>query len=112
MRVEHNKLVRDLVPQIIQADGRRPTTRILGEEDYQAALRAKLVEEATEARDATPDRVPVELADVVEVISAFLPTLGLTWDDLFVLARRKRTERGGFAGRVLLEYVDPAPSHG
>jgi predicted house-cleaning noncanonical NTP pyrophosphatase (MazG superfamily) len=116
MRVEHNKLVRDLVPQIIEADGRRPVTRILGEDDYRAALRAKLVEEAAEARDATPDRLPAELADVVEVIAALLSTLGLTWDDLFALAERKRAERGGFAGRVLLEYVlervDPAPGHG
>ena len=38
MQVEYNKLVRDLVPRIIEADGRRPVTRILGEEDYRAAL--------------------------------------------------------------------------
>jgi predicted house-cleaning noncanonical NTP pyrophosphatase (MazG superfamily) len=111
MRVEHNKLVRDLIPRIIEADGRRPVIRILGDEDYEAALRAKLIEEAVEARDAPSDRLLAELADVVEVINALLPILGLTWDDLLALAKRKRAERGGFAGRILLESVDAAPSH-
>jgi predicted house-cleaning noncanonical NTP pyrophosphatase (MazG superfamily) len=110
MRVEHNKLVRDHIPQIIEADGRRPVTRVLGDVDYRAALRTKLVEEAVEARDAPPDRLPAELADVVEVIAALLPTLGLTWEDLFALAERERAERGGFTGRLLLEHVEAAPS--
>lgn len=103
MRVEHNKLVRDLVPRIIEADGRWPITRVLGEADYRAALRDKLAEEAIEARDAPRDRLAGELADLAEVIAALLSTLELTWNDLFALADRKRAERGGVAGKILLE---------
>ncbi|RAY11284.1 phosphoribosyl-ATP pyrophosphohydrolase [Actinomadura craniellae] len=109
MRVEHRKLIRDLIPQIIEAGGHRPVTRVLGEDDYHGALLAKLVEEAAEVRDATAGGLPGELADVVEVITALLPALGLTWDDLFALADRKRTERGGFTERIYLEYVDHTP---
>ncbi|USX56214.1 nucleoside triphosphate pyrophosphohydrolase [Lentzea sp. HUAS12] len=105
MRVEHNKLVRDLIPQIIEAEGRHPTTRILDEGPYRDALRAKLVEEAIEARDAPRDRLPTELADIVEVISALLHTVELSWDDLFALADHKRGQRGGFVDRILLENV-------
>jgi predicted house-cleaning noncanonical NTP pyrophosphatase (MazG superfamily) len=50
MRVAHHKLVRDQIPQIIAADGGRPVTRVLDQASYRAALRAKLLEEAREAR--------------------------------------------------------------
>lgn len=108
MRVEHGKLVRDLIPQIIEAGGRRPATRTLGEQDYRDALLAKLLEEAAEAGEASVDRLPAELADIVEVVTALLPTLGMAWDDLLALAERKREERGGFTERIYLEYVDQA----
>ena len=51
------------------------------------------------------DRLAAELADLAGVIAALLSTLDLTWNDLFALADRKRAERGGFGGRLLLEYV-------
>jgi predicted house-cleaning noncanonical NTP pyrophosphatase (MazG superfamily) len=108
MRVEYRKLVRDLIPQIIEADGRLPATRVLGGEDYRDALLAKLLEEAAEAHDASADHLPAELADVVEVVTALLRTLGMTWDELLALAERKREERGGFTGRIYLEYIDQA----
>ncbi|MGD0246388.1 MAG: nucleoside triphosphate pyrophosphohydrolase [Streptosporangiaceae bacterium] len=49
MRVAHHKLVRDQIPEIIAAAGRQPVTRVLDQAGYQAALRAKLIEEAREA---------------------------------------------------------------
>ncbi len=85
MRVKHHKLVRDLIPQIIEADGREPATRVLTDDDYRDALLAKLVEEAAEANDASTHQLPAELADVVEVITALLATLGMTWDELSAL---------------------------
>ena len=51
MRVAHHKLVRDQIPAIIAAAGRQPVTRVLDQAGYQAALRAKLVEEAREAQE-------------------------------------------------------------
>lgn len=106
MRVTCNKLIRDRIPEVIQADGRRAVTRVLDSRDYQPALLAKLVEEAAEARAASPDDLPAELADLFEVLRALLPTLGMSWRDLTELAAAKRRQRGGFTQRLFLEYVE------
>lgn len=106
MRVTYNKLIRDRIPQIIEADGHYPVTRVLDGQDYRAALLAKLVEEAREAQDASPDELPVELADVWEVVQALLRMLPMTWQELETLAASKRDLRGGFNGRLFLEYTE------
>ena len=49
MRVTYNKLVRDRIPEMIEADGHHAVTRILDRPSYRAALLAKLSEEAREA---------------------------------------------------------------
>jgi predicted house-cleaning noncanonical NTP pyrophosphatase (MazG superfamily) len=61
MRVTYNKLVRDRIPEIIEADGHHAFTRILDDQDYRAALLAKLVEEAREAQSASADELPASL---------------------------------------------------
>ena len=40
MRVTYNKLVRDRIPEIIEADGYRAVTRVLPDADYRASLLA------------------------------------------------------------------------
>jgi predicted house-cleaning noncanonical NTP pyrophosphatase (MazG superfamily) len=70
MRVTYNKLIRGRIPEIIEANGHHAVTRVLGGEDYRAALLAKLVEEAQEAESAPADELPGELAHVWEVIQA------------------------------------------
>jgi predicted house-cleaning noncanonical NTP pyrophosphatase (MazG superfamily) len=109
MRVTYNKLIRDRIPEIIEADGHRAVTRVLPEKDYRAALLAKLVEEAREAENAPDDELSGELADVWEVFQALLATLPLTHDELAALAAAKRDKRGGFGGRIFLEYTEQAP---
>lgn len=44
----YNKLVRDKIPEIIEADGKVCKTCILSNEEYIAALEAKLNEEVAE----------------------------------------------------------------
>jgi predicted house-cleaning noncanonical NTP pyrophosphatase (MazG superfamily) len=106
MQISHNKLVRDRIPEIIQADGHRAVTRILDEESYRAALLEKLIEEAHEARQATAEQLAGELADVLEVIQAIADAHGLSWNHVLEIANRKRAERGAFENRIFLEYVD------
>jgi len=108
MRVAYNKLVRDRIPEIIRGHGHSAVTRVLADEDYRAALLAKLAEEAEEARDADAESLPSELADVLEVVHALVATIGMKWDELLALADRKRAGRGGFDRRIFLEYVDQA----
>jgi predicted house-cleaning noncanonical NTP pyrophosphatase (MazG superfamily) len=108
MRVEYHKLVRDRVPELIRERGGRPATRVLDAPSYHVALLAKLVEEAAEARQAADADLPGELADVLEVLRALAASAGLTWDQLQAAADTKRNHRGGFTGRLFLEYVDQA----
>jgi predicted house-cleaning noncanonical NTP pyrophosphatase (MazG superfamily) len=46
MRVAYNKLIRDHIPQIIEASGHRAVTRVLDKGNYHVALLDKLVEES------------------------------------------------------------------
>ncbi|MGD0066080.1 MAG: nucleoside triphosphate pyrophosphohydrolase [Streptosporangiaceae bacterium] len=105
----HHKLVRDRIPAIITADGGQPVIRVLDDAGYEAALRAKLLEEAHEAQAAPDGELASELADVLEVLGALAATHGMSWEDVVSEASRKRAERGGFGDRTFLEYVDQAP---
>jgi predicted house-cleaning noncanonical NTP pyrophosphatase (MazG superfamily) len=108
MRVEHQKLVRDRIPEIIRARGGAAVTRVLDEREYLPALLDKLVEEAQEARAAGPQELPVELADLVEVMAAVLEQLGTSWADITAIATEKRARAGGFRDRMFLEHtIDP-----
>jgi predicted house-cleaning noncanonical NTP pyrophosphatase (MazG superfamily) len=108
MRIAYHKLVRDQIPAIIAADGGQPVTRVLDHAGYEAALRAKLLEEAREAQAAPDGQLASELADVLEVLKALAAAHGMSWQDIVSEASRKRAERGGFDNRTFLEYVDQA----
>lgn len=97
------KLVRDRIPEIIEADGRVAVRRPLTDDEYDAALVAKLHEEASELVAAAPADRLEEAADVYEVLLALVELGGHSVDDLVRTAERKRVERGGFSGRVWLE---------
>ena len=106
MRVNHNKLIRDRIPEIIEAAGHHAATHVLDGPEYRTALLAKLVEEATEAQSASRADLPDELADIWEVLHALLSTLPMTSVELETLAATKRGARGGFARRIFLEYTE------
>jgi predicted house-cleaning noncanonical NTP pyrophosphatase (MazG superfamily) len=108
MRVTYHKLVRDQMPAIIAAAGRQPVTRVLDHAGYEAALRAKLLEEAHEAQAAPDGELASELADVLEVLKALAAAHDMSWEEVVSEAGRKRAERGGFDNRIFLEYVDQA----
>src|SRR3954447_23248966 len=97
------KLVRDRIPEIIEADGRVAERRTHTDEEYDVALLAKLREEVTELAEASPGDRLEEAADVYEVLLALLAQEGLNADDLMRAAEQKRAERGGFSERVWLE---------
>ncbi len=69
------KLVRDLIPEIIERAGRTPTVRLLDQDEYVEALHDKLLEEAEELRLASGRARLEEAADVYEVLLAIARTL-------------------------------------
>jgi predicted house-cleaning noncanonical NTP pyrophosphatase (MazG superfamily) len=92
MRVTYHKLVRDRIPAIIAADGGQPVTRVLDHAGYEAALRAKLLEEAHEAQAAPDGQLASELADVLEVLQALAAVHDMGWEDVVSEANRKRAD--------------------
>lgn len=103
----YNKLVRDLIPQIIQSSGKESRTRILDEEEYTEELVIKLKEEFDEYFTAQgPKESLEELADMLEIIRALAVVHGSTWEQLEALRKQKAAARGGFQERVYLIDVD------
>ncbi|MET4144269.1 nucleoside triphosphate pyrophosphohydrolase [Arthrobacter sp. UYCo732] len=102
--VKHQKLVRDLIPAIIEANGGTAVTRTLKPEEYRAALHAKLAEESDELRGAVePDDRLSELADLLEVLKALAADTGYDLLEVIESAAAKSAKRGGLAHRVWLE---------
>ncbi|MBB4917735.1 nucleoside triphosphate pyrophosphohydrolase [Streptosporangium saharense] len=109
----YGKLVRDRIPEIIEAEGLTAGVRVLDEREVVPALVAKLAEEAEELRQAGPDDRLGELADLHEVLAALAGALGFSDEQVREAARRKRTERGGFGRRLWLDEVtSPGESDG
>lgn len=99
----YNKLVRDLIPQVIQGSGKECRTRILDEEEYKQELIIKLKEESEEYFTAQNSKESLEeLADMLEVIRALAAVHGSSWEELDALRKKKAEARGGFADRVYL----------
>src|SRR5436190_1344884 len=101
-RQTYNKLVRDRIPEIIQREGRTCDTDTLSDEAFDQALREKLIEEAQEVLEATPDKLITELADLYEVINTLLTLHNIDEDDVIAEQRHRHAERGGFEKRLRL----------
>ena len=99
----YNKLVRDKIPEIIEADGKTCKTKILSDEEYIAALETKLNEEVAEYQ---ADKNLEEMADVLEALQAICVARGYSWDELEDRRAKKAEERGGFSDKIFLEYVE------
>ncbi|MGG4093545.1 MULTISPECIES: nucleoside triphosphate pyrophosphohydrolase [Paenibacillus] len=103
----YNKLVRDMIPQVIESTGKEFRTRILDEEEYKKELIIKLKEESEEYFAAESSKESLEeLADMLEVIRALAVVHGATWGELEALREKKAEARGGFQERVYLIDVD------
>ena len=94
------KLVRDKIPQIIQADGKSPIIRTLSEEDYLKELDKKLNEEVAEYQ---ADKSIEEMADVLEVLYAICEARGHSLEELEKVRKEKSDKRGAFKERIYWE---------
>ncbi|HSX45211.1 MAG TPA: nucleoside triphosphate pyrophosphohydrolase [Candidatus Saccharimonadales bacterium] len=100
---EYGKLVRDRIPEIIEADGHTPVTRVLNKDEYKQALLDKLEEESREFKD-NPNML--ELADVQEVIGAISVAYGFNSEHLESVRQERAVSRGGFEDRIFLIRVE------
>ena len=95
----YNKLVRDLIPDIIEGSGNECRTRILSDEEYLKMLDAKLDEELAEYHE---DQNIEELADLLELIRAAAFARGYTLEELETVRAEKAKKRGGFEKKIFL----------
>lgn len=97
---EYNKLVRDKIIDIIEADGRKAEYRILDNVEFRNELNKKLQEEVHEYLE---DNNVEELADIVEVIYGILNSMDVSIDDFEKIRLAKKEKRGAFDKKIFLE---------
>lgn len=101
----YNKLVRDNIPNIIEAKGEIAVTKILDDSTYKSELEKKLYEEYKEVLEASGDDRIEELADMLEVIRALAKLENKTMQDVIECADVKSKKRGAFENKIFLEKV-------
>jgi len=103
----YNKLVRDKIPQIIEASGKTCEVLILDDTAYEEALKTKLLEEIEEVQAAKgDDELIEELADLYEVLSSLVAAKGVSEEQFLKIVKAKNEKRGGFRDKVFLESVE------
>jgi len=103
MKKVYNKLVRDRIPEIIEAAGKNADVRTAEESEYKDLLQQKLLEEVDEFLESGN---PEELADILEVVISLGSLYDLSCAELMKMAEEKREKRGGFKERIVLLSVD------
>lgn len=94
---KEGKLVRDNIPQIIEAAGKKPIIEILSDNDYLVELDKKLNEEVAEYQ---ADKSLEEMADVLEVLFAICEARGHSVEELMRMRDIKKIARGGFKEKI------------
>ena len=100
--IEYYKLVRDRIPEIIEASGKNCVAEILSDEDYLCMIDAKLDEELAEYHK---DQNIEELSDLLEVIYAATKARGYSIEQLEAVRAEKAAKRGAFDKKILLKEV-------
>ena len=100
--IAYHKLVRDKIPEIIEAEGKKCKVVILSDEEYLKMVDAKMDEELEEYHK---DQNLEELADLMEVIYAAASARGFSVEELEKTRARKAEKRGAFEKKLLLEEV-------
>lgn len=101
--VRYNKLIRDRIPEIIQAAGANCLVKKLNQVKYRHYLVEKLEEETKELKKFNNKKQLVnELIDLQEIIDAIAKEFKLNKNKLIKEQRAKRLKRGGFAQKLFL----------
>ena len=101
-KIIYNKLVRDKIPEIIEASGKTCETEILSNQEYLQMLDKKLDEELAEYHQ---EQNIEELADLLEVLYATAKARGYSIEELEYVRIEKQKARGGFDKKILLKSV-------
>lgn len=103
MKITYNKLTRDDIPRIIEESGRKQTSRILNEKEYEEALINKIIEEIEEYRINNKEE---EIADIYEILECLIELKEYEPMHIDYLQLIKREARGSYKKRILLQEVE------
>lgn len=98
--MKYNKLVRDLIPDIIKSRGTEPFVHIARDEEFWLELKKKVLEEFDEF---SKDESIEEYADLMEVLIAVAKYKGFSEEDIRSARELKNRERGAFDKRIILD---------
>ena len=101
--IKYDKLVRDLIPEIIQDSGKQAEIEIVDNEIAFEYLVKKLDEEVSEFKH---DKNLEELADVMEVLFGLAHKMGYTEEDLLMKRQQNKSARGGFERNIVLKSTN------
>lgn len=107
IRFKTDKLIRDKMLEIMQAENITVITRALTNDEFIVALKKKLMEEALEVHEtSSPKELIEELADVYEVLGALVKAGGISAADIEKKRVEKAEKRGAFEKRIFNTFVE------
>ena len=106
--IKYSKLVRDRIPEIIEASGKTCICEVLSDDRYFEMLDAKLNEELAEYQES---KSMEELADLLEVVRVVALARGSSMEEIEAIRVAKAEKRGAFEKKLLLNEVREQSSH-
>lgn len=104
-KVYYKKLIRDKIPEKIEAAGSSLETRVLEAEEFETELRKKIQEESRGVLAATTrEELIRELADVQDVIDELKRVHAITEEEMSRAQHTAYEKKGGFTKRLFLEW--------
>ncbi len=101
--IDYDKLVRDRIPEIIEASGKQCSTHRVSNSAEKTEYLVKKIEEELEEYQESANKE--ELADLLEAFYSLLEMENLDLDDLERIRIKKKEKRGGFEKGIILEQV-------
>lgn len=109
------RLVRDLIPRLVEEAGHEVSFRSVDKDDRPRFLKQKVLQEAKELAMAKAGAEKEEIGDLLEALEALIRERGYERDALKQIKDAKRKQRGGFERCWVVESTaskeDPGPSH-
>lgn len=97
------KLVRDKIPEIIVSEWRECEYFVASEEEYFKSLLDKILEESIEVSESKTDiEFKEEIADLYEVLDAFIKYKNFSKDEILEIQKAKREKKWGFEKKIIL----------
>jgi len=103
MRKEYDKLIRDKIPEIIEAEGKTCQVRQVSQEELRGYAFKKLREETEEFIE---NPCAEEAADLMEILNFICHRMGIRDHSILAETTAKRVSRGAFEFGFILDWVD------